>query len=150
MARKILFSIALVMILTACSSSASATPAAGTLPVLVMDDAHFQDEKTVYEIPAGNGFMLDSQNYTFKIPVEAGPVVANYVQLAQVDKNGGVYGMDWQRADSSHPITAEQLQPLSATKPFDGFKAGQQVVVAVGNMNEGHFTPLWTATINVK
>ena len=147
---RILFSITLTMILTACSSSASVTPATQTLPVLIMDDAHFQDKNTVYEIPAGNGFILDSQNYTFKVPANAGPVIANYVQLAQVDVNGEVYGMEWQSAESSHAITNEQLQPLSGAKAFDGFKTGQEVVIAVGNMNEGHFTPLWTATIDVK
>jgi hypothetical protein len=137
------------MALAACSN-ASATPVAESLPVLVMDDAHFQNENVAYEIPAGNGFILDAKNYTFKVPSNAGPLTANYLQLVDVAVDGEFYGMEWQSEASSNAVTADKLQPLSGTVPLDGFISGQTVVIAVGNMTDGFFTPLWTATIEVK
>ena len=147
---KILFFVVLTITLAACSSNASATPVAESLPVLVMDDAHFQNENVTYEIPAGNGFILDAKNYTFKVPANAGPLPANYLQLVDVAVDGEFYGMEWQSDQSSNAITVDRLQPLSGTSAFGGFKTGQTVVVAVGNMTESFFTPLWTATIEVK
>jgi len=58
--------------------------------------------------------------------------------------------MEWESEELIHKITADQLQPLSGTTAFNGFKAEQRFVVAVGNMTDGMFTPLWTATVEVR
>lgn len=159
MFRKILIFTILAMSVVACSSSpsVSATSTAETLPVLVMDDAHFQSEKAVYEIPPGQGFILDTQGYKFQAPANAGPppantgpLVANYLQLVDVAKDGQFYGMEWQTEAARNAVTVDKLQPLSGTDPLNGFKSGQTIVVAVGNTTDGFFTPLWTATIEVK
>jgi hypothetical protein len=142
---KISFLVTLLVVLAACSSSATNE----SLPVLVMDDAHFQLE-AIYQIPAGTGFILDSKNYKFQIPANSGPLVANYMQLKDVAKDGQFYGMELQPDATSNTITVDKLQPLSATEPLKSFRSGQTVVVAVGNMAEGHFVPLWTATIAFK
>ncbi|MBI5842584.1 MAG: hypothetical protein HZB19_21045 [Chloroflexi bacterium] len=149
MIRRILYFIALAILLAACSSNVS-TPEADTLPVLVVDEAHFQDETLVYEIPAGNGFVLDARNYTYQIPVGAGPVTANYLQLVEIAQEGEIFGMELSVGASRSSITADQLLPLTGTSDFGGFGAGQQFVIAIGNMNEERFIPLWTATIEVK
>ena len=150
MVGRFLFLVTLAMALAACSSNASATPVAESLPVLVMDDAHFQNENVAYEIPAGEGFILDSKNYNFKVAVNSGPLVPNYLQLVDVAVDGEFYGMEWQSEATNNTVIADKLQPLSGTAPLDGFKPGQTVVVAVGNMTDGFFTPLWTSTIEVK
>ena len=147
---RILYLVVLTLALAACTSSVTATPVAESLPVLVMDDAHFQNENLAYEIPAGTGFILDSKNYNFKVAVNSGPLVPNYLQLVDVAVDGEFYGMEWQSDLSSNAVIADELQPLSGTTPLDGFKPGQTVVVAVGNMTDGFFTPLWTSTIEVK
>ena len=46
MVKKILYFVALVILLAACSSNVS-TPEAETLPVLVVDEAHIHDETLV-------------------------------------------------------------------------------------------------------
>jgi len=147
---RILCLVVLTLALAACTSSVTATPVAESLPVLVMDDAHFQNENLAYEIPAGMGFILDSKNYNFKVAVNSGPLVPNYLQLVDVAVDGEFYGMEWQSEATNNTVIADKLQPLSGTAPLDGFKPGQTVVVAVGNMTDGFFTPLWTSTIEVK
>jgi hypothetical protein len=118
------------------------------LPLVIMDEVHFLDKSAVYIIPAGNGFILDSRSYTFRIPPTAsGPLVPNYFQMIG---NNQYYGMKWESEELIHRITADQLEPLSGATAFDGFNAGQRYLVAVGNMTDGIFTPLWTATIEVK
>ena len=150
MFRKILFFVVLTVMLAACNPTPSVTPAAETLPVLIMDDEHFQDETVVYEIPAGNGFILDGENYTFQVPANSRPLVANYFQLVDVAVDGEFYGMDWQSEAPSNSVTVDKLQPLSGNTSLTGFRSGQTMIVAVGNMTDGFFIPLWTATIEVK
>jgi hypothetical protein len=148
-AGRILFLITLMLILTACSSSSLVTPTSTpTLPLLIMDEVHFLDSNAVYTIPPGDGFILDSRSYTFRIPpTSSGPLVPNFFQIIG---DSQYYGMEWESEELVHKITAHQLTPLSGTTAFNGFKAGQRFVVAVGNMTGGFFTPLWTANVEVR
>jgi hypothetical protein len=113
-----------------------------------MDEVHFLDKSAVYTIPPGNGFILDSRSYTYRIPPSSsGPLVANYFQIIG---DSQYYGTEWQSEERIHRITADQLKPLSGATAFNGFQTGQRFLVAVGNMTDGFFIPLWTATIEVR
>lgn len=146
---RLLFLIALTVILTACSGSAAATPTpTPMLPLLIMDEVHFLDSNSVYTIPPGTGFILDSRSYTFRIPPTAsGPLVPNYFQMIGDNR---YYGMRWDAGELLHRITTDQLEPLSGATTLNGFEAGRRYLLAVGNMTDGVFTPLWTATVAVE
>jgi hypothetical protein len=145
--KKISLSVLLVLLLSACGSESASKPQSETLPVVVVDDAHFKDPNAFYDIPAGGGFILDVTHYKFTIPAGMGPVIPNYVEVA----NGGeVFGMDWQESSAPDEITVSQLRSLRGNTRLERFNSGEQLVVAIGNKNSGHFTAFWSATVNVK
>lgn len=128
--------------LTACG-----TPAGASLPVLTVDQAHMQTPGLDYQIPAGDGFILDASGYEFNIPASMGQAEINYVEIAV---QGKVYGTQWTAPGTDRAVTVEELQPMSGGSPLSGFQSGQQLIVALGVMNGARFAAVWSAVIDVK
>lgn len=130
------------------------------LPVIKADDEHLQVERTdgatppAYEIPAGDGLVLDVTDYTIPIPPELRITQPNMIQVV-FDRQ--VYYVIWEAGKTSYPLTAQTLQPLQGLKFFSGFKSGQTVILAIGYWDKDRqttgqvvFYPLWYAIVNVR
>ncbi len=132
----------------------------GDLPVVKADIEHLQAERSdgsvppFYDIPAGDGFVLDTSTLQLQIPPSLNISGPNSIQVV-VDRQM-YYGATWGSSQSSYILNAETLKPLQGSKPFDGLKANQAVIIAIGYLDEtGHstgqagFYPLWYAMAKV-
>lgn len=139
--RTLLSALLLCLLLTACGTSSA------SLPVLKVDQAHMSTPGLDYQIPAGNGFILDASGYEFNIPANLGQVDVNYVEIAVYGK---VYGAPWTAPGTDQAITVDKLQPLIGGSALGGFQSGQQLIVALGYKNGSRFAAVWSGVIDVK
>ncbi len=132
----------------------------GNLPVVKADIEHLQAERSdgsvppFYDIPAGDGFVLDTGTLHLQIPPSLKISAPNSIQIV-VDRQMS-YGATWSASQSSYVLTAKTLKPLQGSKPFDGLKANQAVIIAIGYLDEtgqttgqAGFYPLWYAIAKV-
>ena len=128
MKRFIFLSLLFVLSLSACGTASpvapTAMPTAAPLPVLQVDSQHMLTPNLAYEIPAGEGFVLDASNYDFGIP--GGPTAVEVVI-------GGLgYQSVWASGATSQTVLATGLTPLSGAAPSQkGFFTGQQLLLSV-------------------
>jgi len=128
-----------------------------TLPVIKIDDAHWAaqreggSEALKYQVPKGEGFVLDVSGYKFKIPVSLGIQEPNFIMIS-VEKNQQ-YGIVWDSSrGGQYVISRETLRPLSDSLPFHGFKKGQEIVIAIGYLNtvsNASFYPFWYSFVEI-
>ena len=129
-------------LLSACTTSAPATSTPAPLPILIVDQQHMTTAGLTYQIPAGNGFVLDASDYDFgsSTPMAVQVVMGNFF-----------YQMNWAENATRQSVLVSDLQPLFNAKPLATFSAGQQLIVSIGSLNmQGRFKPIWVGVIDVK
>jgi hypothetical protein len=144
MRRLFLLFILVASVCNACdtTSSAAPTPTTVPLPVLVVDKVHMTTPGLVYEIPAGNGFILDASGYDFG---------SSTPMAVQVVMGNSSYQVEWTENASRQSVSVSGLKPLFNAQPLTTFVAGQQLIVSIGKLNmQGRFKPLWVGVVNVK
>ncbi len=130
------------------------------LPVIKADMEHLQVEKgdgsvpPFYDVPAGDGFVLDTSELKLVMPPSLKIDAPNMIQIV-IDKR--YYGAAWETSRSSYVLTAETLTPMQGSRPFDGLKRNEKVVIAIGYMDEKGqttgqvaFYPMWYAIADVR
>jgi hypothetical protein len=135
----------LVLLLSACGTTPSAAPTvtSAPLPVLLVDAEHMIKPGLAYEIPAGEGFVLDASSFDFGTPT--GPTTV------QVVIKGLIYQTTWMSGATSQAIRAEELLPARGSSHLTVFDAGQELIIAIGSLtNTGRFSPMWVAVVDVK
>ena len=132
-----------VLLLSACETASPAAPTAIPLPVIQVDAAHMTTVNLAYEIPAGQGFVLNASNYDFGLP--GGPTAI------QVVMKGRVYQAEWTSGASSQSVLASDLKPLAGSSQLAGFSTGQQLIISIGTLKtDGRFVPKWAAVVNIR
>ena len=133
------------LLISACSTAPSASAPTSTpvpLPVLVVDEAHMTTVNLAYEIPAGNGFVLDASQYNFG---------SSTPMAVQVVTGNLFYQSAWAKNATQQTVLVTDLQPLLNAKPLRAFSAGQQLIVSIGSLStQGRFKPIWVGVVNVK
>jgi hypothetical protein len=143
MKRSVLISTLFALFFTACGTTSPAAPTAAPLPVIRVDAAHMTTVNLAYEIPAGEGFVLDASSYDFGVP--GGPTTM------QVVMSGRVYQANWTSGATSQTVLAADLKPLAGSSQLAGFSAGQQLILSIGTLKTNeHFSPIWVAVVNIK
>lgn len=143
MKRFVLLSTLFVLLISACGTTSAVSPTAIPLPVIQVDSAHMTTVNLVYEIPAGEGFVLDASNYDFGLSGEP--------TMVQVVMKGGVYQAAWSAETANQTIRAADLEPAGSFPRLAGFTSGQQLIVAIGLLTpKGKFSPLWVGVVNIK
>ena len=128
--------------LSACTTPAPATSTPVPLPVLIVDQQHMTTAGLTYQIPAGNGFVLDASDYDFgsSTPMAVQVVTGNFF-----------YQTKWTENATRQSVLVSDLQPLFNAKPLATLSAGQQLIVSIGSLNmQGRFKPIWVGVIDVK
>ena len=134
--------IVFLSLLSACTTSAPATSTPAPLPVLVVDQQHMTTAGLTYQIPAGNGFVLDASDFDFgsSTPMAVQVVTGNFF-----------YQTKWTENATRQSVLVSDLQPLFNAKPLATLSAGQQLIVSIGSLNmQGRFKPIWVGVIDVK
>lgn len=146
MAGRLALAVLLASLLSACAPG---------LPLVVVDEAHFQSLKQGsldggYKLSAGEGFVLDATGYPFLIPAEAPQVPGpNMIQLSTSD--GQVYSHPWDLNLTRYELTGATLVNVDTGQAFPGLVAGQSYLLGVGYLDAGgRFTVLWAAVVDVK
>ena len=134
--------IVFLSLLSACTTSAPATSTPAPLPVLVVDQQHMTTVGLTYQIPAGNGFVLDASDFDFgsSTPMAVQVVIGNFF-----------YQTKWTENATRQSVLVSDLQPLFNAKPLATLSAGQQLIVSIGSLSmQGRFKPIWVGVIDVK
>jgi len=145
----------LLLILIMCAGSLSLSAADTNLPVIKVDDKHQMNyyqpgtKPDIYEIHPAPNLVLDATGYTFDIPKEVREMPLNSIQLIQSKTN--IFEVPWKTATTRYDLSKETLRPLRGSKPFEGFKTGDKMVIAIGIVYEAKkFAVVWTSIIEVK
>jgi hypothetical protein len=130
------------------------------LPVICVDDAHFQVEREeggepeIYRLPAGPGFILDATGYTFQVPLGLGGQPPNLIQL--VRGAGHTYERTWREGKTRYVMTGDTLIPARGCTRLRMFDSGEVLIVAIGKhvapthpLGQGTFYPYWVTMIYV-
>jgi hypothetical protein len=130
------------------------------LPVIRVDDAHFQVDREdsrdpeIYKLPVGPGFILDATGYTFHAPPGLESVPPNLIQL--VRGAGQTYGHPWREGKTRYVMTGDTLKPARGCVTLRMFEAGEVLILAIGRffppegpMEEGKFYTYWVTMIYV-
>ena len=130
-------------LLSACTTPAPApTSTPEPLPILIVDQQHMTTAGLTYQIPAGNGFVLDASDYDFgsSTPMAVQVVIGNFF-----------YQTKWTENATRQSVLVSDLQPLFNAKPLATLSAGQQLIVSIGSLSmQGRFKPIWVGVIDVK
>jgi hypothetical protein len=139
-------------------ASQTARIAKSNLPVVIVDTEHLQVKHAdgsvppFFDIPAGDGFILDASAYEFPIPADAKYTEPDTIEVI-ADNQG--YSMPWKPGETIYTVSPQTLQPLPGAPVFTGLVAGTQVVIAIGHSEKSGadggtvFKPLWGAMANV-
>jgi hypothetical protein len=130
------------------------------LPLLVVDDAHWQKanpdglEALEYSASAYNGFMLSTRGYEFTIPEKLGFTRPNMIQLVMGKEQ--LYAMAYEPDVTLYHVTPGNLVPLYGSPTFKGFLKGQKIIIAIGHLTPAgeelprpKFTVLWAGVVNI-
>ena len=146
--KRFVFTLALLtLILSACGTTTTAAPSpaptSAPLGGIQVDIEHMVNPTLAYEVPAGEGFVIDATGYDFGIA--GGPTAV------QVILDGREYLGTWANSAVTQTVRAAELLPPIGFKPLTDFARGAQLIVAVGRTSaNGRFEPLWVATVNVR
>jgi hypothetical protein len=130
------------------------------LPVIRMDDAHYQvkredgSEAEMYKLPAGPGFILDTTGYVFHVPPDLEGEPPNLIRL--VRGAGHTYERLWQEGKMTYVMTRDTLRPVRGSGRLRMFESGEILMVAVGrhiafegSYAEGKFRAYWMSMIYI-
>jgi len=124
-------------------------------PIIKVDERHqwmnYPFDKTVdiYRVPLASSLLLDAASYTFKIP---GPLQNQPLNSVRVTLSANEqFELTWQPGTTRYELSKETLRPLPDSAPFQRFRAGGKVYVAIGVANKDRrFTPVWTSVVQVE
>jgi hypothetical protein len=124
-------------------------------PVIKVDEKHqwmnYPSDKSVqvYHVPLASSMVLDAAGYTFKIPPALQSQHLNSVQVTQSATEQ--FELAWQDGTTRYELSKDTLRALPGSGPFQAFRAGGKVYVAIGVVNKDkRFTPVWTTVIQVE
>ena len=124
-------------------------------PVVKVDDAHLQMERAdgreakVYHIGACSGFILDATDYTFDFPLALRDKPHKSIQVVQ-DRTHQ-FEVTWEPETTRYELSVATLQPLPGSQRFEGFRAGDKIVIAIGVVEDtGQFAVVWAGIIQVQ
>jgi hypothetical protein len=130
------------------------------LPVIHVDDAHFQvdredgSEPEIYTLSVGPGFILDATGYTFQAPSDLEGQPPNLIQL--VRGAGQTYMQPWREGKTRYVMTGDTLKPARGCMNLRMFESGEVLILAVGRffppdtpMGKGQFYAYWVTMIYV-
>lgn len=130
------------------------------LPILVVDDAHWQkvsaDGEPVleYSISSREGFQIATQGFEFPLPADAEIKGPNIIQII-VGKEQ-LYAAAYEKGKTLYTINKPNLVPMYGSKPFEGFHKDAKVIVAIGHLapptpelKQPKFTVLWAGVVNI-
>jgi len=130
------------------------------LPILVVDDAHWQkispsgEEGMEYSISNREGFRLSTKGFDFTIPDGADFSAPNIIQV--VIGKEQLYGTAYEYDCELYTINAANLVPMYHSRNFSGFQKGQKIIIAIGylfppgrDLPQPKFTVLWAGVVNI-
>jgi uncharacterized protein YtpQ (UPF0354 family) len=124
-------------------------------PILKIDSAHQMmnyptgTTPELYHFAACSTVILDATDYSFDIPPEIRNRPLNLIHVV-LDKTRQ-YQLEWQPGKMRYELSKSTLQPLKGSEPFEGFKTGDKIALAIGVVfAPGHFAPVWTSLANVE
>ena len=130
------------------------------LPTIVVDEPHWQtvhvDGQTPleYNLSSRLGFRLSTFGYQFVIPDGVDFNGPNVIQI--ITGKEQLYATAFEPEQTIHNIDAANLVPMYGSKPFNGFIAGQKVIIAIGFLvppnperPQPKFTVLWAGVVNI-
>ena len=130
------------------------------LPILVVDDAHWQkispsgEEVEEYSISNREGFRLSTQGFNFVIPEGVDFSAPNIIQV--VIGKDQLYATAYEYDCTLYTINAANLVPMYGSRRFPKFQKGQKLIIAIGHLSPpGHdlpqpkFTVLWAGVVNI-
>ena len=131
---------------------------AGGVPILKVDAEHLQMQhagaKPVdYQLPPGNGVILDATGYEFPIPAALNLTAPDTVQI--VIGKGQMYTAEWKPVDGKQLLDATTLTPVAHAPPFTGYPAGSTIAIGIGHAvkTDGpkqQFQVIWVGMAQVK
>jgi hypothetical protein len=145
----------LLLIIIMCMGSSALGAADVNAPVVKVDDKHQMmnypagTKPETYRVRASSSMVLDATDYTFDVPPEIRNKPLNSIQLVQSKTNQ--YELTWQPGTTRYELSKATLRPLRGSRPFEAFKAGDKMIVAIGVVYETQkFAPVWTSIIEVE
>jgi hypothetical protein len=142
----VLMGVLIILVLSACGTSDTATVTAPTpvaLPLVSVDLDHMINPTNAYAIPAGEGFILNAAGFDFGI--------ANGPTAIQLSMDGHVYSGVWTKGAVTQEVLASSLLPPAGFMALTGFPAGKKLIVTIGwTSADNRFNGLWSATIIVQ
>jgi hypothetical protein len=130
------------------------------LPILVVDDAHWQKvnstntEALEYSITSRDGFQISTQDFDFIIPEGVDYKEPNIIQIV-VGKEQ-LYATAFEYGCSLYTIDKTNMVALYGSHPFGGFQKGMKLIVAIGHLAppktdlpRPKFTVLWAGVVNI-
>lgn len=130
------------------------------LPIIVVDEPHWQTihqdnlSPLEYNVSSRLGFRISTHGYQFIIPEGVGFTAPNVIQI--VTGKEQLYATAYEASETLHVIDAANLVPMYGSAPFNGFQAGQKIIIAIGHLvppSSGHphpkFTVLWAGVVNI-
>lgn len=130
------------------------------LPILTVDDAHWQKvhaadaEALEYSIHRRDGFQLSTQGFEFLIPEGMDFKGPNIIQV--VIGKEELYAMAYEKGNHLYTLDKANLVPMYGSKPFEGFRSGTKLIVAIGHLSpptselpQPKFTVLWAGVVNI-
>jgi len=144
-----------VLAIIMCAGSFSLHAADTNVPVVKVDDKHQMmnypqgTKPDIYRVRASASLVLDASGYTFDIPLELRGKPINSVQVVQ--SRTRMFELTWMPGQSKYELSKETLRPLPGSKPFEGFKIGDRLSVAIGVVYEPRkFAPVWISIVEVE
>ncbi|MDD3274737.1 MAG: hypothetical protein PHN16_03155, partial [Candidatus Omnitrophica bacterium] len=128
----------------------AAGPAAETgRPVIKVDYDHLMSERRdgpppqKYKLPECDSFVIDATGYSFDNPPNLIMVVVGKEYK---------YAIAWRPGVTIYTVSKDTLSSLKDSKPFPGFKVGQDVVIMIGNLNMStkDFFPSWYCLVDIE
>jgi hypothetical protein len=129
-------------------------PLAIAQQALTVDDDHLQMHKAgsaasaIYNVSAGAKLVIDAEKYTFKLPAQLQGKQVNSLQV--VISQNQQYSVTWDPKSPKAILSSETMRPNTGSVPFTGFSSGQQLILAIGNMDGNAFNVVWVGMAHVK
>jgi len=136
-------------------SAAEPTP---PYPSIIVDDAHLMlkradgAEGKSYEIPPADGLVIDVGSYHFQIPPQLKVDAPNSVNV--IIGKDRQYLAHWEPKGGKEVLNQAALTPIGKAPPFDGFHAGDTIVIGIGfsGIHDSNlsFSVIWVSMAKVK
>ena len=124
-------------------------------PVITIDEMHRMNNRPAgvqgdtYHIPASSTVVIDATGYKFDVLVgfEGKPV--NSIQIVQNKTHR--FTLTWEAGKTRYELSKDTLKPVSGSRPFEGFKVGDRIVLGIGIVYETRqFAVVWAGMVEVR